>query len=174
MAILAVVIVWAVLTVPKPPSEEDIKKEQTKYMEYGPNTIREEQNGKLIWEIVSESSRMNLQTKETEMNKITAKYYQANGNVLTLTAPKGYFDEKTQNIKLTDGVKAINTDKSELTSKELEWTAKEGRLVAAGAAKLVKEDLEVSGDKLEAWDDFEQFSATGHAHIVRKNLSQKK
>jgi len=94
--------------------------------------------------------------------------------VLTLTAPKGFYDEKTQNIKLTEGVKATNTDKSELTSKELEWVAKDGRLIASGSAKLIREDFEATGDKLEAWGDFDQFRAEGNAHLVRKNLSQKK
>jgi len=73
IAILAGVIVWAVATVPEPQEEVDAKKNAAKYMDYGPNTIREEVNGKLIWEITSESSRMNLQTKETEMVKIVGK-----------------------------------------------------------------------------------------------------
>lgn len=165
------VIVWAVMSVPAEIPPEEAKKEEPKFMDYGPNTIREEQNGKLIWEVSSESSRMDMKTKETVMNKITGKYYQKDGKILTVTAPKGFYTDTTRHMKLVEGVKAVNSDGSTLTSKELEWLDKEGVLVATGDARLVRPDLEASGDRLEAREGFDVFVAIGKAHVVRKNAN---
>ena len=165
------VIAWAVLSVPPEINKEQVQveKERAQFIEHGPNTIKEELNGKLVWELSSESSRTNVKTHDTELNKLTGKYYQANGNVLTVTANKGIYNEVKKTMKLMGEVKAVNTDTSVLTCKELEWVEKDGCMIAVGDAKLVRPDIEATGNRLEAWDGFERFKAVGKAHIIRKN-----
>ena len=55
-----------------------------------------------------------------------------------------------------------------LTQKDLEeWVADEGRLLAIGKAKLVRGEVTITADRIEAADEFNSFKAQGNAHIVK-------
>ncbi len=158
---------WTALSVPEPPAPAD-PNEKKREMEYGSNTIREEVGGKLIWELTTASSSVDVKTQDTTFKDAKGKYYFADGKELVLTAKEGRYENKTRNIKLMGGVEAVMSDGSKLTSRELEWVAQEDRLVATGKAKVSKPDISLEADRIEGWDQFQEFRATGHAHIVRE------
>ena len=167
-AAFVLLIAWAALSIPDspPPSDESAKKRE---MEYGENTIREEIGGKVVWELTTSSSAMDVKTQATRFKDAKGKYYFEDGKVMTLTAPEGSYDSKTRNIKLEGGVTATISDGSKLTGKTLEWVAKEDRLVATGDASVSQPGVSITADRIEGWNQFQEFKATGHAHFVKED-----
>lgn len=167
-AVLIGLTVWTVTSVPDPPPEEENKDAVSKVMTYEDNTIREEENGRLVWEVTAKTTAMDTDTQTTNFTEARGKYYLPGGKVLTLTAPRGRYNGRTKNVRLTGGVKAKTTEDEELTSQSLEWVASEDRLIATGKASVSKPGFIVTGDRVEAWQEFTKFRATGHAHIEKK------
>lgn len=162
-------IAWTVLSVPKPPPPEEEIPREAREMEYGVNTIREETaDGRLVWELTTESSRVDVNTQASSFENAAGKYYFADGRVLTITAPSGVYDSKSRNVKLTGGVQAETTDGERLTSRVLEWVAAEDRLIATENARFTKPGFSVTADKIEGWSGFSRFRATGRAHLVKE------
>ena len=112
---------WTALSIPDPPPVQETSQQQE--MEYGKNVIREEVGGKLVWELVTSSSTVDMNTQTTVFKNAKGKYYFADGKELTLTAPEGNYNGETKNVKLWGGVTALMSDGTKLTSKELEWLA---------------------------------------------------
>lgn len=167
VAVFIIFTVWTVFSIPDAPvTQTDPKK--TRQMEYGENTIREEIDGKLLWEITTSSSKMDVKTYATTFKDAKGKYYFADGRVLTVTAPEGSYDSKKKNVKLKGGVTVTTTDDKKLTSKQLEWISGKDRLVATGEAKVSQPGMYVEADRIESWNEFQRFRATGHAHLVRE------
>ncbi len=166
-AVFAAFVAWTVFSIPDAPQSQGASK-KAQEMEYGENTIREEIGGKLIWELKTSSSSMDIKTQSTTFKDAKGKYYFADGKVLTLTAAEGSYDSKTKNVKLTGGVIATTSDGAKLTSKELEWLAGKDRLVATGEARVSQEDTSIEADRIEGWNQFQEFRATGHAHVVKE------
>ena len=116
---------WTVFSIPDaPPEKPDSKK--TREMEYGENTIREEVGGKLLWELTTSSSSMDIKTQAT------------------------------------------TSDEEKMTSKELEWVSGKDRLVATGTVKVSQPGMTLEADRVESWNKFQEFRATGHAHLVKE------
>lgn len=163
----AALAAWTVFSIPDaPPAKPDAAK--TREMEYGENTIREEIGGKLLWELTTSSTSMDVKTQATTFKAAKGKYYFPDGKVLTLTAPEGSYDSKTRNVKLKGGVVATMTDETKLTSKELEWVSGKDRLIATGEARVSQPGMYLEADRIETWNKFQEFKATGHAHVVKE------
>ena len=163
----AALAAWTVFSIPDaPPAKPDAAK--TREMEYGENTIREEIGGKLLWELTTSSTSMDVKTQATTFKDAKGKYYFPDGKVLTLTAPEGSYDSKTRNVKLKGGVVATMTDETKLTCKELEWVSGKDRMIASGEARVSQPGMYLEADRIETWNKFQEFMATGHAHVVKE------
>ena len=167
IVVFAALAAWTVFSIPDAPV---VKPDQakTREMEYGENTIREEIGGKVIWELTTSSTSMDVKTQATTFKDAKGKYYFPDGKVLTLMAPEGSYNSKTKNVKLTGGVTATSTDEMKLTSKELEWVSGKARLIATGEARVSQPGMYVEADRIESWNEFQEFMATGHAHAVKE------
>lgn len=167
IAVFVAFTAWTVFSIPDaPPVTGD--PEKPREMEYGENTIREEIGGKLLWELTMSSSTMDVKTQSSTFKDVKGKYYFADGKVLTLTAPEGSYDSKTKNVKLKGGVTVTTTDDSKLTGKELEWVSGKDRLVATGEARVSQPGMYMEADRIESWNEFQEFRATGHVHAVKE------
>lgn len=170
VAAIALAIVWVVVTIPKPPTAEDAKKTAVKYMEYNDQTLSEEKDGKLVWELHTKRSVMNINTHDAEFFDITAKFYSKDGKTVTVVAPHGTYTDKTKDITIDKKVKATSSDGAVLTSEKVTWVAKKEILSALGNAKLVNNEYEVTADRIESHTDFKEFRAAGRA--VLKQLKK--
>ena len=110
LAVFAGFVAWTALSIPEPPAPIPESERKPKEMEYGENTIREEIGGRLLWELTTSSTKMNVDTQATTFKDAKGKYCFEDGRVLTLTAAAGSYDSKTKNLKLTDGVQASLSD----------------------------------------------------------------
>lgn len=167
IAVFIAVAAWTVFSIPDAPPVQP-NAEKPREMEYGENVIREEIGGKLLWELTTSSSTMDVATQASTFKDVKGKYYFADGKVLTLAAPEGNYDSKTKNVKLKGGVTATTSDEAKLTSKELEWVSGKSQLTAIGEAKVSQPGMTIEADRIEAWNEFQEFRATGHVRLVRE------
>lgn len=145
-AVLAIVlplvcaIFWAVSSVPALPDKKAAEElvHKAKIMVYENNTMREEQNGRVIWEIKARRTEMNGETKSATCEGITGRFYREDGTVVTGRARGGGYDGKTKDVFLV-GEAVIETDDGrKLTADKITWNASEQKAVAEGRAHLTK------------------------------------
>lgn len=168
LLLFAVFVAWTVLSVPDHPAPVPENERKPVEMTYGQNTIREEAGGKLLWELTTASTAMDMKSQATRFTDAKGKYYFPDGKALTLTAPSGNYDSKTKNVKLSGGVTAVMSDGTKLTSKELEWVSGKDLLVATGDARVEQPGMRLEADRIEGWDEFKAFRATGKVHFVQE------
>ena len=168
-ALMGSLILWAVLTVPKPPSAEEVAKDAKKIMEYSDQTIFEEKKGKRVWDIKTGKSKVEIATNNAEFFDVIGHFYSEDGKTLEVKAKHGEYNAKTRDVSLDGEVKATMSDGAVLTCEKIIWIANDKILSAVGKAKLTRGDVVAEGDKMDGYDAFEEFKITGHAHITRKN-----
>lgn len=137
---LICVIVWAVFSVPTLPDKKvaDEMAQKAKIMVYENNTMREEQDGKVIWELKARRTEMNGKTRSATCEGITGFFYMEDGTVVTGKARRGGYDGKTKDVFL-EGEAVIETDDGRrLTADKIIWKAAEQKAVAEGHAHLTK------------------------------------
>ena len=157
-------IVWTVYTVPPVPEKLP---SPNKLMKYSGNTITEEKDGKLIWELTADDMEIDVETQDVVMKDVKGKFYQEDGTVFDVTAESGTYIAKSKNMTLEPKV-VITSDKDDrLSCDKLTWDYKKSVLTATGNAKFQHEDLEASGDKIQSSNGFNDFKVEGHAHIVK-------
>ena len=54
----------------------------------------------------------------------------------------------------------------------LRWQAKEAMLAAIGDAVAEKDDMKISGDRIESTDGFNKIKVIGKAHLVKGGTSE--
>lgn len=137
---LVCVIVWAVCSVPTLPDKKAAEElaHKAKIMVYENNTMREEQDGKLIWELKARRTEMNGETRSAACEDITGRFYREDGTVVTGRARSGGYDGKTKDVFL-EGEAVIETDDGRrLTADKITWNSSEQKAVAEGRAHLTK------------------------------------
>ena len=142
-------VVWVVRTTPKEPPPME-KVEPPTVMEYEGNTITEERDGKIIWELTCDKLRVDSLTQDMELIGVKGKYYD-DEKIWNLTAERGIYD-RTNNVVYIEGdvILANNADKSELRCKELTWLSLEEKLIAEGEVSVTNDDgAKLFSDNLE-------------------------
>lgn len=160
------VIVWAVRTVPEAPAQQPLETD-SKTMTYDNNTIKEEKDGKVLWELTSESMTVDVETKDVEMENLTGTFYGDDGRTAKLTAKHGTYADSSKDITIDEDVNIQTSDGAALTCDKLTWSDTEGKLTADGNAYIKHEDMEARADAIESTNLFHHFKAIGHAHIVK-------
>lgn len=160
------VVVWAVRTVPEAPAQQPLETE-SKTMTYEGNTIKSEKNGKVVWELTSETMTMDVDTKDVALENLTGKFYGDDGRVATMTAKHGAYKDGAKDITVDTDVNVTTTDGAALTCDKLTWDDNEGKLTADGHVYIQHEDMKATADKIESTNLFHHFKAMGHAHIVK-------
>ncbi|MDY6268875.1 MAG: LPS export ABC transporter periplasmic protein LptC [Selenomonadaceae bacterium] len=160
------VVAWAIRTAPQPPAPQPVEQQSTT-MTYDDNTLKEEKNGRKIWELSSETMTVDTDTKNVELTNLSGKFYDEEGREVSLTADHGTYENETKNIVIDSNVKVQTSDGAVLTCDKLIWTDSESKLTADGNAYIKHEDMEARADKIESTNAFHHFKATGKAHIVK-------
>ena len=95
-------VVWVVRTTPKEPPPIE-KVEPPTVVEYEGNTLTEEKDGKIIWELTCDKMRVDSITQDMELTNVKGKYYD-DETTWELTAVKGVYDQTEQIIYVEDDV----------------------------------------------------------------------
>ena len=160
-------IVWAVRTTPKtPPPQEKI--EPPTAMEYEGNTIIEEKDGVIIWELTCEKMRIDTITQNIELDGFTGKFFQHDENKSwELKAAKGVYYQIARVIHVEGDVVLTNSDGAKLESDRVDWFGEEEKIIATGNVKLVKDDMRAFGDMAYSNNAFKHFGLWGNAKILK-------
>lgn len=159
-------VLWAVLSVPKPPEQTDAQ-QRPRIMSYEDNTLHEEQDGRTVWTLTAQNMSVDIDTQDTTMKGIEGTFYSEDGNTLSLKADTGHMDSTTHDVVLTGGIYAETSNGVTLRANALHWTAAKKELAAEGSAVLTRDDLRASGDRITSADEFEKFAIEGNAHIIK-------
>ncbi|WP_026759476.1 LPS export ABC transporter periplasmic protein LptC [Selenomonas ruminantium] len=166
LAVFIAAIVWAVVTVPDTPSP-DADPNSGRFMSYDGNVLSEEKNGRKIWDLTAEHIDVDVKTRDAKLEKLKGHFYAEDGRVVEVTADKGTYEDKTKNIVIAGNVDVKNSDGARLTSDELRWEAAKQLLAAVGSAKVTKEDMLATGERIESSDGFNKVKVIGKAHLAK-------
>ena len=165
------VAVWVVRTTPKEPPPIE-KFEPPTVMEYEGNTITEERDGKIIWELTCDKMRVDSLTQDMEMINVRGKYYDEE-DTWALTAKRGIYDQTKKIIYIEGEVTVQNNDGEKLLSDELLWFSDEEKLTAMGNVSVTKEDgSELLSKELTWLAAKETLVATGDVSVKDKDGGQ--
>ncbi len=156
---------WAVLTKPV----VHIKKQDlsaAKIMEYTGNTIKEEKNGKLVWELKAKHIKVNSVDKIAKLQIVSGEYHSPQG-VLIIKADNGTYNQQNQNISLQGKVVVLGKD-MHLEADKFQWQADKSILIGVGNVKITYKNMLATGEKIESENSFSDFKLSGNAHIVKE------
>lgn len=159
-------VVWVVRTTPDaPPSIEKV--EPPTVMEYEGNTITEERDGKIIWELTCDKLRVDTITQDMELTNVKGKYYDEE-KTWDVTAQRGIYDQAEKLIYLEgDVVITNNVDAEELRSEDLAWLSEKEILVAQGKVSVKNEKgATLLSDKIEWFSAEDRIVAEGNIDVT--------
>ncbi len=157
-------IYWAYASRPNPQQSES---SSGKVMVYNNNTLKEEVNGKVIWECYAETMTIDQDTQMVTMENIKGTFYRDDGSSITLTAPKGTYDQAKKHMELEENIHAESTDNMKLDTGKIIWDGAQGVLTCEDNVKMSKPGLQASADKAESKDAFKNFKLIGNAKLIK-------
>lgn len=163
-------IYWAYAS--RPNAEQPANEPAAKIMTYHNNSLKEEVNGKLIWECYAETMSVNQDTQIVNMENIKGTFYREDGNSVEITAAKAVYDQKKKNIEITEGIKARSTDDMTFNTDKVVWDGEQKVLTCEGNVKITKPGMTATGDKAESKDAFQNFKLMGNAHIIKGDTNK--
>ncbi|SFT61783.1 LPS export ABC transporter protein LptC [Selenomonas sp. GACV-9] len=166
LAVFVALVVWTVATIPEVPQDQT-KVEAPKTMTYEGNTLSEEKDGRKLWELTAERIEVDVETQDVKLVNITGHFYAEDGRTVEIKADQGEFANETKDISVKGNVDIHTSDGASLKGQELRWQAKEEMLAAIGDAVAVKDDMKVTGDRIESTDGFNKIKIIGKAHLVK-------
>lgn len=161
------VVVWAVQTTPsEPPPIEKV--DPPTVVEYEGNTIVEEKDGQIIWELTCSKMTIDSTTQNIELNDLIWKFHQPElERVWELKAAKGIFYKKDENMHVEGDVILTNTDGAKMVGDNLDWFGYQKLLTATGNIIVTKADgAELIGDKVSWLIEEEQVMAEGNIVVT--------
>lgn len=168
-------VVWVVRTTPKtPPPQEKI--EPPTVMEYEGNTIVEEHDGKIIWELTCSKMRIDTITQNIELDDVQCKFYQRDEEkdeekIWELTAAKGIYFQTQKNIHVEGDVKVTNSDGAELVSGMIDWLGEQEMLIASNNVVVTNSDgAKLWSDTLNWFTAEDKVVATGNVKISKDDM----
>lgn len=160
-------VVWVVRTTPDTPPPIQ-KVTPPTVMEYEGNTITEEKDGVIIWELTCTKIRVDTITQNIELDGVHGKFFQHDAEISwELTADTGIYYQTDGNICVKGDVNVTNSDGAKLTSDQLEWLSAEEKLIATGNVKISKDDIRAFGDTAYSNNAFRHFGLLGNAKILK-------
>ena len=141
-------VVWAVRTAPPtPPTIDKEKIDPPTVLEYEGNTLVEEVDGVVIWELTCSKMRIDSVTQLAELDGVIAKLYQhEKDKVWQLTADKGVYDQNNKMIHV-----AGNVIVAEDTDKQWQLTADKGAYDQVGKLIYVEGNVIVTENNDKQW-----------------------
>ena len=165
-------VVWVVKTTPNAPLPRN-KIDPPTVMEYAGNTITEEKDGVIIWEMTCKRMLIDTITQNMELIGVTGKFYQRDekNTVWNLKAEHGIYYQTQDAIYVEGNVTVTNTNGAELLCDKLEWFDNDGKLIANGNVKVDDGDgTKIAADKIDWFTNNDDLIATGNVKISHEDM----
>ncbi|MDR3561827.1 MAG: LPS export ABC transporter periplasmic protein LptC [Negativicutes bacterium] len=157
---------------PLPPPPPPEVKQSSAEITFAGSSIVEQQNGKKLWELTSETSQVDPNTNQVKMNNFKGILYRENGGRIDLVAQQAVLDTKTRDIFLDGNIKAVSSDGAVFTAPKARWTAKEQHFYGSGGIVLTRDDTVITGDAIDSDANMEKVTVQGNAHAVKGGTPQ--
>ena len=158
--------VWAVRTTPsEPPPIEKVEPPTT--VEYEGNTIVEEQDGKIIWELTCSKMTIDSITQNAELDDVVWKFNQYDKEkTWELKAAKGIYYQAEKFIHVEGDVSVTNSDEDELLCEKIDWFFEQQNLNATGNIIVTRKDgAKLLCEKLDWFSAEENMIAEGNVKV---------
>lgn len=139
-------------------------------MSYSGNVLKEERDGRLIWEVTADKIELDANSKLAKMQNMRAKFYRDNGIVTELTAKEAFYDQQTNLITMNGSIEAIESDGSSLKADEAKYDGKKRQLQCDGNVEVHKDDYLITGQHLTADDESGKVRVQGDARAIRQGV----
>ena len=167
-------VVWAVRTAPPTPPDPPEKIDPPTVMEYEGNTIVEEVDGVVIWELTCTKMRVDSVTQLVELDGVIAKFYQQEKDkVWQLTADKGIYDQNGKLIHVEGNVVVTEQKDNEwqLTSDKGVYDPNNKLVHAEGnVVVLNKDNAKLTAQVLDWFGEQGMLVATGEVKIAKDDV----
>ena len=141
-------------------------------MEYEGNTIVEEKDGRVVWELTCEKMRIDSITQNVELDGVIGKLYQyEDEKVWELKAERGMYYQAEKTVHVEGNVIVTNSDNAELLCEKLDWLSEQEILIAIENVIVTNSDgAKLLGDKVEWIVPEEKVMATGNVKIYKDDM----
>lgn len=129
--------------------------------------LSESKDGALVWRLKANNIEYNPTTKDVLLTDMTGEFFR-DGVTFTVTAPKGQMTNDRKNLVMTGGIKGVSTDGVDFTTEELDYDNVKKFMASKGAFTYKRNNVTITGDKLEADMVLQQIKALGHARLEGK------
>lgn len=165
------VLYWAFSSEPPEVLEVEPKPELTT-MAYEGNAISEEKDGRKIWDLTADVIEVDPETKNMTLKNIDGVFYQDGGKTVALKAPTAFYDTKARDLAISGGVQAKTNDGATFQADRVFWQGTEEVFRGEGNVRAEKEDMVLSGDRIETDAGMKKIKVTGNAHIVKRGAAK--
>lgn len=162
IAAIFATIYWAYFLAPKTSDTDKVK-----LVVYENNVLKEEENGKLIWQLSIGKMSINPLTQKAIIENVEGTFYNEDNTELHVKAEYGEYDEKTRNVVFNKGFNVTSNTNVKFTSENLLWNNDEKVLIADGNVIITKDDLKATANKAISKDNFKNFKLMGNAKIIK-------
>lgn len=144
-------------------------KEQTpdRMMTYSGNVLKEEKDGKLIWEVTAETMQIDIQTNAVSMQNMKGTFYREDGTVTKLEAKEASYNQKKNIITMKGSIEASQSDGGTLKADKARYDGKKKHLYCDGNVEVNKDGYLVTGDHLLADQTSGKIRVDGNAHAIQ-------
>ena len=151
----------------KQPAAEQTTTEKTPGITFSGNSIIEEKDGKLLWELKADSIEVNPETKVLTLFNLQATYHQSPDNIIKITSKEAVMDTKTHDIVMKGAVNAVSSDGTTFQATELRYLNKQNKFHGTGNVVITKSDTIITGEQIESDNKMEKVTIRGNARAVK-------
>lgn len=144
-------------------------KEQTpdRMMTYSGNVLKEEKDGKLIWEVTADNMQIDIETNAVKMQNMKGTFYRDDGTVTELSAKEASYNQKKNIIAMKGSIEASQSDGGKLKADQARYDGKKKHLYCDGNVEVNKDGYLVTGDHLVADQTSGKIRVDGNAHAIQ-------
>ena len=167
-------VVWAVRTAPPTPPPAKEKIDPPTVLEYEGNTIVEEVDGVIVWELTCSKMRIDSVTQLAELDDVVAKFHQQEKDkVWQLTADKGIYDQIGKLIHVEGNVVVTEEKDNEwqLTADKGVYSPENKLVHAEGQVVVINSDgAKLTAQVLDWFGEQAMLVATGEVKIRKDDV----
>ena len=151
-----------------PDITQKVKKQMPdRMMSYSGNVLKEEKNGKLIWEVTAETMQIDIQTNAVKMQNMKGTFYREDGTITKLEADKASYNQKKNIITMEGAIEASQSDGGLLKADKARYDGKKKHLYCDGNVEVKKDGYLVTGDHMIADQKSGKIRVDGNAHAIQ-------
>jgi LPS export ABC transporter protein LptC len=136
-------------------------------MTFSGSQLREEQDGKPLWELTAPVIEVDSTTTWIYMTDLKGKLYRPDGTKIDVTAKNAVINPRARDIELSGGLRMVAEDGTSLTADKGRYDGKEHKIYASGSIRATQADIVMTADELETDDKFDTLVVRKNARIVK-------